>query len=377
MASILEQQKELIQSIYKKIQDEKDNMDKMYSGFINKLEGTNPNQQLYKDIDELFLSKVEPAKEFVNSFTENDTELVYWYDMNEKKFINKLHDYNSKIIIKYDFDLYVEDKLFHNVSTVNKITIPLKKWNFEYTSIFQPQPQLGITTQTKQIGNLDISCKLQTGNHNLYNANKIEGLSLFINLDNPTSTKLKIYLDNYLNIIIPAYNTIIINNYVKFPYYALYSIYKELNISEVFVFNKHNEDDMNSFNKINNVITNLPSSYLTSYDHRKTFDNGNMFNDILDFIKHKKMMDLIKPQLDFMASLKLENSDKKVNDVEEVLHATPQTKQTQQPTLVSSSYDDILFQQIKDLQNQLEICKKEKEEINKKFNDMKLLLGSN
>jgi hypothetical protein len=27
--------------------------------------------------------------------------------------------------------------------------------------------------------------------------------------------------------------------------------------------------------------------------------------------------------------------------------------------------------------NQLEICKKEKEEINKKFNDMKLLLGSN
>lgn len=43
MASILEQQKELIQSIYKKIQDEKDNMDKMYSGFINKLENTNPN----------------------------------------------------------------------------------------------------------------------------------------------------------------------------------------------------------------------------------------------------------------------------------------------------------------------------------------------
>jgi hypothetical protein len=131
------------------------------------------------------------------------------------------------------------------------------------------------------------------------------------------------------------------------------------------LFNSHNTEDISSFYKINNVITNLSSSYLTSDDHRKTFDNGNMFNDILDFIKHKKMMDFIKPQLDFMASLKLENSDKKVNDV------VPLQTQT------SSSYDDILFQQIKDLQNQLEICKKEKEEINKKFNDMKLLLGSN
>ena len=378
MASILEQQKELIQSIYKKIQDEKDNMDKMYSGFINKLENTNPNQQLYKDIDELFLSKVEPAKEFVNSFTENDRELLYWYDMNEKKFINKIHDYNSKIIMKYDFDIYVEDKLFHTDSTINKITIPLKQWNIKCSEIYIVS-KLGVITNNINEGDLDVSFKTSNGRHNINNINninngkKLDSISLYIDINNKKPTKLKNYIDNYLNIIIPSYNTIIINNYVKFPYYALYSIYEELNISEDVVFNKHNEDDMNSFNKINNVITNLSSSYLTSDDHRKTFDNGNMFNDILDFINHKKMMDFIKPQLDFMTSLKLENSDKKVNNIEE---ATPETKQTHQPTLGTSSYDDILFQQIKDLQNQLEICKKEKEEINKKFNDMKLLLGN-
>jgi hypothetical protein len=44
---------------------------------------------------------------------------------------------------------------------------------------------------------------------------------------------------------------------------------------------------------------------------------------------------------------------------------------------IETSYDDILFQQIKELQSQLETCKKEKQEIEKKFNDMKLLLGNN
>jgi len=359
MASILEQQKELIRTIYKKFQEEKDNMDKMYSGFINKLETTNPNNQSYKDIDELFLSKVEHAREFVNSFTENDTELLYWYDMNEKKFINKIHDYNSKIIMKYDFDLYVEDKLFHTDSTVNKITIPLKKWDIIYKT--------GNTgSLSKNFIVSDIRSNKLIYLYDYKNFDQINRIhQLLFDTNNSKPTKLRIYIDNYLNIIIPAYKTIMINNYVKFPNYTLYSIYKELKLSDVVVFNKHNTEDMEKYNTINNVITNLSSSYLTSDDHRKTFDNGNMFNDILDFIKHKKMMDLIKPQLEFMASLRLENSDKKVNDV------APLQTQT------SSSYDDILFQQIKELQSQLEICKKEKQEIEKKFNDMKLLFGNN
>jgi hypothetical protein len=84
MATIIEQQKEMIQTIFKHIQKEKDNLDKLYSDFINKLEDSNPNIKSYKDIDELFISTVPQAKVFYDEFTYNDVELLYWYDMNEK-----------------------------------------------------------------------------------------------------------------------------------------------------------------------------------------------------------------------------------------------------------------------------------------------------
>ncbi len=321
----------------------------MYYGFIEKLENINPNRQLYKDIDDLFLSKVGPAREFVNSFIENDTELLYWYDMNERKFINMIPDYNSKIIMTYDFNIYAEDKLFHNLSTVNKITIPLNKWELICSmKINKGNYPSDIYCLIKN-EEIDFSVWNESTDIYLNKSHNAYDLNFSFDIDNPTPTKLKIYIDNYLNVIIPSYKTIMINNYVKFPNYALYSIYEELNLSEVVVFNKHNKDDMRSFNKIKKVITNLSSSYLTSYDHRKMFDNGNMFNNIFNFINHRNMMNFIKPQLDFMASLKLENNQKNINDIH--------------------------FQQVKDLQTQLEDAKKqiiklekEKEAIIKKNN---------
>ena len=45
-------------------------------------------------------------------------------------------------------------------------------------------------------------------------------------LKNP-DYKLKIHIDDHLNIIIPEIKTIIISNYAPGPFYALYSIYNK------------------------------------------------------------------------------------------------------------------------------------------------------
>jgi len=105
-------------------------------------------------------------------------------------------------------------------------------------------------------------------------------------------------------------------------------------------------------------ITNLMNKIqLVSEDYYKRFTQNNTYNEINE---HNKQY-----------ILQIEQLTEENNKIKLELQKQNETKLPP-----SSSYDDILFQQIKDLQNQLEICKKEKEEINKKFNDMKLLLGN-
>jgi hypothetical protein len=102
----------------------------------------------------------------------------------------------------------------------------------------------------------------------------------------------------------------------------------------------------------------LNSIQLVSEDYYKRFKQNNNYNEINEL--NKQYILQIEQLTEENTKIKLELQ-----------------KQNETKLKSASSYDDILFQQIKDLQNQLEICKKEKEEINKKFNDMKLLLGIN
>jgi hypothetical protein len=173
-----------------------------------------------------------------------------------------------------------------------------------------------------------------------------------------------ILLDDHLNIIIPEIKTILINNYSSFPIYSLYSIYQKLDMSKVKVFNTHNINDNEKYNKINNAIT--FQNYITSEDDRKNrWIDGVLFQDILDFIGYQSMIDEIKPQLDFMQLISVNKPVEKVED--------PKKELVQE----GMSYDSILFNQIKDLQSQVENYKKqvlklekEKEEISCKHNEM-------
>jgi hypothetical protein len=360
MANIFQQQQEMMKIIFQKIQTEKDNLDKMYSEFVNKLTTDNPNNKQYNEIDDLFISKVNKSKEFNDSFTNNDSELLYWYDMNEKKFINPIDGYNNKIIKKFNFEIYLENCLFfdQSKSTIDKITIPFKKYKFESSSgncnHEEPDTKYKIKQKIseKNLQYLDANkiCSLN-GTYFLRHEKEINNFcnSTYCIISDNVPTTLKIYIDNYLNIIIPGIQTIIINNYSYFPIYSLYSIYTQLNIPSVKVFNRHNNDDITKYQKINHIIKDF-RPFISSEDHRKNYwGNGNLFQDILDFIKYNDMIDNIKPHLDFLASIECKK---------EIVKS-------------SQSYDDILFQQIKDLQKQIEGYKKqiaklekEKEEYN-------------
>ena len=108
MSSIYTKQQELIQSISKHIIKSKDELDKMYSDTINSLS----QPPTYNTIDSLLVSTNEIASTFHSSLVLNKTNILYWYDMNEKKFIKQISGYESKIIKEYKFKIYLEDSLF-------------------------------------------------------------------------------------------------------------------------------------------------------------------------------------------------------------------------------------------------------------------------
>jgi hypothetical protein len=299
MASIFEQQQKMIQTISQNICKEKDQLDKLYSHFINNLEKTNPINNNYKSIDEILLSTVDKAKTFYSEFQDNNNEILYWYDMNEKKFINKISDYNAKIIKKYNFNLYLEDCLFHDKSVIGKMDVPFDR-------IIKINMMTPCANTCHTINNINYYKPGPSFYH------LTDGKLGFITSQVDKSLiQLKLYIDDHLNIIIPEIKTIIINNYSPFPLYALFTIYDEhLDVYENCIYNKHNIDDVNDFNITNDTIKEF-TNYLTSNDQRNKFNDSIFFQYILDFINYDEMSIDIKEYLNFIAAFNIPSNDKK------------------------------------------------------------------
>jgi hypothetical protein len=294
MSDIFNQQKEMVQSISDLINKEKSNLDLIYSSFINKMGKQNPIHKTYIDIDELFLSKNPKAKDFHDNFKEIDVKLLYWYDMNEKKFINEISNYSGKIIKEYNFEIYLENQLLHTNPVKNIISIPLKK--------------LQITDNHNRF---DSQFANIYNNHIIYDhINELDtyhGRSTIIfyyNISDKTpNIQFKMYLDDHLNIIIPHINTIIIKNYTAFSSYVLYSVINHIDLSNIVLFNTHNETEKQNFEKVNNFINSKCPTYLTSLDQRKLFDDGTLFDIIFEFIDYNNIIDNIQPILNFVKEL--------------------------------------------------------------------------
>lgn len=291
MSEIFNQQQEMVQSISDLINKEKSNLDLLYSSFINKMGKQNPIHKTYNDIDELFLSKNPKAKDFHDNFKEIDTKLLYWYDMNEKKFISEITNYNGKIIKEYNFEIYLENQLLHTNPVKNIINIPLKK--LEITDNHCRINQY-INNIYKELPSNGISGMMSTSYNNVSFSRNIS--------DKTPNVQFKMYLDDHLNIIIPHINTIIIKNYTTFSSYVLYSVINHIDLSNIVLFNMHNETEKQNFEKIDD-FNNKCSTYLTSLDQRKLFDDGTLFDIIFEFIDYNNIIDNIQPILNFVKEL--------------------------------------------------------------------------
>jgi hypothetical protein len=303
MSDIFNQQKEMVQSISDLINKEKSNLDLLYSSFINKMGKQNPIHKTYNNIDELFLSKNPKAKDFHYNFKDIDVKLLYWYDMNEKKFINEISNYNGKIIKEYNFKIYLENQLLHTNPVKNKINIPLKK--------------LEILSHNSKFNRELLT--IYNNNINFHNTNIDGGNSsyIFYNISDKTpNVQFKMYLDNNLNIIIPHINTIIIKNYTVFSSYVLYSVINQIDLSNIVLFNTHNETEKQNFEKINDFINSKCPTYLTSLDQRKLFNDGTLFDIIFEFIDYNNIIDNIQPILNFVKELTIPEKKQEPNTID-------------------------------------------------------------
>ena len=302
MASIFEQQQKMIQSVYESISKEKERLDKLYSEFIKKTNENNPLNNIYNTIDDLYMSKVSSAKTFYDTFEDNDINIEYWYDMNKKEFINKIEDYDTKIIKKYNFSIYldyVSGHLYQDIELKNKILV------------INTSRQITISTCVDGTNRIvcggDIIKKTFDDNEGLCNkCNKKDSSRRSKHIDK-IIRKLIIYIDNHMNIIIPQLKTILITNYTIFPLYALHSIYNKLNSSEVIYLNKWNEKEDKEYTFIDNIIKEL-DNYLTSQDQRNKFSDGKIFVDILNFIEYNDKIDALKEQLEFQSNIYIRNT---------------------------------------------------------------------
>jgi hypothetical protein len=343
--SHLEYQSEMIKNISDMISKEKEKLDEMFSDFIKKMTIENPVINNYNSIDKLLIDSNPDAKTFYESFIENDVELLYWYDMNEKKFINKIHKYDAKIIKKYEFDIYLEKNLFHNNPVKNLINIPMTEL-FTYCcnrccgENYSELSTMLVNDPYQHRDDPNIKHKYIKIQNNCGNSGH---RSVVMKKEKrQPNIKISLYLDVNLNIIIPEIKTIIINNYVPFSIYCLYSIQHIINKSNNIILNQYSSD-CQVFNDIEKVKK-ACDKYINSVHQRDLFNDGTLFSHILNFFEYDNIIKNIKPHLLFQNAIKLDKS----HEIEE-------------------KYKQQIAELIEDYENKIKIITQEREDIYKKY----------
>ena len=345
----LEHQKVMIKNISDMISKEKEKLDEMFSDFIKKITIENPVVNNYNSIDKLLIDSNPDAKSFYDSFMKNDVELLYWYDMNEKKFINKIHKYDAKIIKKYEFDIYLEESLFHSNPIKNLINIPMTEL-FTYCFCgkaycgYQALSTMFINDRRRNDPmcnhiNIPISYQCKTS---CYDSGNTPRSIVIKKAPRQPNIKISLYLDVNLNIIIPEIKTIIVNNYAPFSIYGLYSIQHIINKSNNIILNKHSSDNQlfNDIEKVKKACNN----YISSVHQRDLFNDGTLFSHILDFIEYKNIIKNIEPHLLFQNAIKLDKSHE-----------------------IKEKYTQQIAELIEEYENKIKAIQQERDDIYKKY----------
>jgi hypothetical protein len=172
---------------------------------------------------------------------------------------------------------------------------------------------------------------------------------------NPDIT-FELYLDVNLNIIIPEIKTIIINNYAPFSIYGLYSIKHLINKSNNIIFNQYSTDSQ-SFNDIEKVKK-ACNNYINSIHQRDLFNDGILFNHILDFFEYGNIIKTIEYHLLFQNAIKLDKSqeveEKYINQIAKLIEEYDykiKKLETERDMIYKKYIQDVNLIQLEDLVN--------------------------
>jgi hypothetical protein len=283
------------------------------------------------------------------------THLEYQSEMikNISDMISKeIYKYDAKIIKKYNFDIYLEESLFHSNPVKNLINIPMTQL-FTYCgcgkcysayqvlgggSLYNKYSRNPDPTG-KHIG-IPISYQCKTSCYDSGNTPRSIVIKK-IETRQP-NIKISLYLDVNLNIIIPEIKTIIINNYAPFSIYSLYSIQHIINKSNNIILNQYSTDSQ-LFNDIEKVKK-ACDKYISSVHQRDLFNDGILFSHILNFFEYDNIIKNIKPHLLFQNAIKLDKSHE-----------------------IEVKYKQQIAELIEDYENKIKIITQERDDIYKKY----------
>ena len=226
----------------------------------------------YNSIDNIFKNTNDNYIKFYNKYISNEYEfnIKYWYDMKNKKFIDKIQNYNNKIFYSKNIQVNLFDSTYR---TTDHTKISLSKYNINSHQSCCTMKQQGIC-----------SCNFQKQTYNF---------------------NFHFILDDYLNIYIPETNTLIIYNYFKFPLYSLFLLNSHIKLNDTYSFNSTNKEDDELYIHMQSYAYFI---HLTITNRHETVD---IFTDISKFIKYNKYIEIITPLLNLSKYITYSVYDKK------------------------------------------------------------------
>jgi len=227
-------------------------------------------------MDEIFYKTNDNYINFHDVYVTNKYEfnIKYWYDMNKKQFIDKIDNYNNKLF----YSKCIKIHIYSNNIEDGDINPSLLEYNIDTISIEFTEK---ITTEKQYY------------------------------LEHKYSHDLQIVLDDYLNIYLPEINTILIYNYIKFPLYSLFLLNSNIELKDIYSFNKLNKKDMILYTPIE-MFKNLIPQYDVSRDK---FIDGYIFNGLSEFIEYKKYIEIINPFLHLSKYIQNNSSNENDEDI--------------------------------------------------------------
>ena len=300
-----QQQKESILKFYESTNQILDEHRETYCKLVHKLnEKTGLTQTLNNNLD-LFMEHCFPEfnkfKQDINSTSLENNIISYVFDINKGNYVSNFTLPNKKIIVKQNFKCALmsnQNKIavLNNNNYWNGFNNQLNSTNSFLTNSFKYRSYLSDSELIMECNNNKIkkNCNCDNDRSCCGNHNVSHFIDFFRNSNiyhKKEIKNLEIWIDDYLNIYIPAIKTYLVYNYSKYPLYAFYINMDKLNLYHnhinqsirTLIFNENCQEDNNSFSLLKTFCD--FGNYLSSQDHRNKYKS--LFPNLLKFYEYE------------------------------------------------------------------------------------------